>query len=406
MKKTDNETRPLLLIVDDNVRNLQVIGSALYKQNYQISMADSAENALKLLENIKPDLILLDISMPGKDGLQLCREIKAEDGLKNIPVIFLTARTETEDILDAFDAGGVDYITKPFNSLELIARIQTHLDLKFSREVIEKNIREIEDANAKLIQLNLLKDRYLSILKTDLSSAANYVRKLLPEKINNRGLKTDWIFTPSAELGGDSFGYHWIDEEHFAIYLLDVSGHGVSAALESVSVLNMLRQQTLVKTDFRDPEQVIKALNKAYQMTEHNNNYFTIWYAVYHSQSRILKYCSAGHPPPIIIDSFGKAEELVNKNHPVGFLPDNDFQGSEIHINSGLSLYIFSDGVFEIKNENKIVWNYYDFRDFLINSYKKKISELKLLFSYVKQSSGENKLRDDFSILKVSFEKE
>ena len=72
MKKTDNETRPLLLIVDDNVRNLQVIGSALYKQNYQISMAESAENALKLLENIKPDLILLDISMPGKDGLELC----------------------------------------------------------------------------------------------------------------------------------------------------------------------------------------------------------------------------------------------------------------------------------------------------------------------------------------------
>ena len=208
----NRKNRPLLLIVDDNARNLQLIGSILYKEHYQISMADNGFNALKLLENIKPDLIILDISMPGKDGFEVCREIKSNPKLKHIPVIFLTAKTDTSDLLLAFEAGGVDYITKPFDKLELLARIKTHLDLKHSRELIEKNAREIEAANAQLIQLNLLKDRYLSMLKTDLSAAANYVKSLLPELIDSDVIKTEWIFTPSAELGGDSFGYHWIDK--------------------------------------------------------------------------------------------------------------------------------------------------------------------------------------------------
>ncbi len=402
-QKQNHKQKPLLLIVDDNPRNLQLIGSILYKENYQISMAENGYNALKLLENIKPDLIILDISMPGKDGFEVCTDIKSNPNYVNIPIIFLTAKNNTKDLLHAFEVGGVDYITKPFDQLELIARIKTHLDLKFSRELIEKSVKDIEEANAKLINLNLLKDRYLSILKTDLASASNYVKSLLPAFIDTDHIKAEWLFAPSAELGGDSFGYHWIDSEHFAIYLLDVSGHGVSSALESVSVQNMLRQQTLPKTDFRNPEKVFTSLNKVYQMNEHNNNYFTIWYGVFHRSSRKLKFCSAGHPSSILIDSQGQVLELNNRNHPVGFLPDSNFTGDEYNGACPFHLFVFSDGVYELQKNNKLIWSYDSFKLFLADAFKNNDNELKLIYDHVKNNSTNNKLQDDFSILKISF---
>jgi len=138
------------------------------------------------------------------------------------------------------------------------------------------------------------------LLNQELAEAAQYVKTILPQPITEGVIRTDWRFVPSTSLGGDAFGYHWLDENHFAIYLIDVSGHGVGAALLSVSVMNVLRSQSLPNTDFKDPEQVLEPLNVAFPGEENNDMFFTIWYGVYKKGTRKLIYASGGHPPAYI----------------------------------------------------------------------------------------------------------
>lgn len=134
MKKKE---RPVILIVDDNPQNLQMLGSTLDEAGYEAAVAMSGKEALEFLKREKPELILLDIMMPEMDGYSACQRIKADIMTREIPIIFLTARTDTEDIVAGFDAGAVDYITKPFHTRELLARVKTHIQLKKAREEIK-----------------------------------------------------------------------------------------------------------------------------------------------------------------------------------------------------------------------------------------------------------------------------
>lgn len=148
-----------ILIIDDNLNNLQVTAKFLKDQGFLISLALDGSSALTLLETITPDLILLDIMMPEMDGIEVCRMIKQR--LKDIPIIFLTAKTETEDLIAGFEAGGVDYITKPFNQNELLVRVKTHLELAFSRK--------------KIIELNQTRDKLYSIIAHDIRAPLNNI---------------------------------------------------------------------------------------------------------------------------------------------------------------------------------------------------------------------------------------
>lgn len=132
-----DEKQPLVMVVDDNSRNLQVVGKILGKNGYNLSLLGDGETALKLAREKLPDLILLDIMMPLIDGFSVCTSLKEDKFTKDIPVIFLTAKTDTDDIVKGFELGGVDYITKPFNHRELLARVNTHVELKRSREEIK-----------------------------------------------------------------------------------------------------------------------------------------------------------------------------------------------------------------------------------------------------------------------------
>ena len=129
---------PRVLIVDDTVQNIQVLGTVLREQNYQINVAQNGLQALESVEKVRPDLILLDVMMPEMDGFEACKRLKANDQTKDIPIIFLTAKVETEDVVRGFDLGAVDYVTKPFNATELLARVHTHLELQRLRRELEE----------------------------------------------------------------------------------------------------------------------------------------------------------------------------------------------------------------------------------------------------------------------------
>ena len=247
-KMVEGGRKPKILIVDDTPENIQVLMGTL-KDQYAIVAAINGEKALKMaVAEPRPDLILLDIMMPGMDGYEVCRRLKADEQVRDIPVIFVTAKTEVEDETLGFELGAVDYITKPFSIPVVKARVKAHLDLKRLRD-----LEAIQRAKLEAV---------LGRLNSELAEAADYVKFLLPQPITEGPLKADWRFVPSTTLGGDALGYHWVDEDSFAIYLVDVCGHGVGAALHSVSVLNVLRSENLQNTDFRRPDQVLAGLNR------------------------------------------------------------------------------------------------------------------------------------------------
>jgi two-component system, sensor histidine kinase and response regulator len=156
-------------VVDDILRNLQVIGNILEEEGYEISVATSGKEAIEMIEEDIPDLILLDVMMPEMNGFEVCKYLKGMEKVKDVPVIFLTAKTETEDIIKGFELGGVDYISKPFKKEELLVRIKTHLQLKLSKElIIEKNKR--------LEQLNKEKNEFLGIAAHDLKNPLSTIK--------------------------------------------------------------------------------------------------------------------------------------------------------------------------------------------------------------------------------------
>lgn len=149
------DEKPLILVVDDNPQNIQVLGSLLMAQEYEIGVAQNGVIALQFIEERLPDLILLDIMMPEMDGIELCKTLKKNILLSHIPVIFLTAKTDTEDIVRGFDVGGVDYVTKPFIAAELLARVKAQLEIRYLRNLIPicaycRKIRDDEGFWAKV----------------------------------------------------------------------------------------------------------------------------------------------------------------------------------------------------------------------------------------------------------------
>jgi signal transduction histidine kinase len=178
---------PLVLAVDDILQNLQVLGAILMDEGYEVSIAQSGIEALEALEHDTPDLILLDVMMPNMTGFEVCEKIKQNPTLAAIPIIFLTAKSEIEDIVRGFKLGGVDYITKPFNKDELLVRINTHLNLKFARDLIIKQ-------NTRLEQLNLEKNEFLGIAAHDLKNPLTAIKGLSEVLADpNSGLDKDEI---------------------------------------------------------------------------------------------------------------------------------------------------------------------------------------------------------------------
>jgi len=172
MNTKQQHISPTILIVDDNSNNVKIIAITLRAFNYKLVIATNGQSAIEMVEKTRPDLVLMDVMMPGMDGYETCEKIKAKKVNENIPVIFLTALSEKANIIRGFEVGGVDYITKPFNKEELISRVKTHLELKFTRDELQKNSNYLQSLNA-------VKDRMFSVIGHDLRSPLGSVKMTL-----------------------------------------------------------------------------------------------------------------------------------------------------------------------------------------------------------------------------------
>ena len=273
---------------------------------------------------------------------------------------------------------------------------------------VSRDVTKQKKAEAILNKTLLDRNEVLKQLSHELSDATGYVKTVLPQPITSGPLLTDWRFIPSLSLGGDSFGYHWIDEDYFAMYLLDVSGHGWSAALLSVSVINVLRSHALPDTDFRDPQQVLFALNNTFPGEQHNDMFFTIWYGVYNLSSRQMAYASGGHPPALLFYSSPNEQLKVNQlrtpNFVIGGRRDAVYQGKTQLINRPSRLYVFSDGVFDITKIDGSIWGFNKFLEFMTKTFNAEHSVLEGILDYARGISQKEEFDDDFTILEIFFE--
>jgi len=275
----NNEPSESVLIVDDNATNLQVLAEILKSREYKIAMAKNGVKALHFIDKIKPDLILLDIMMPEMNGFEVCRKLKENHDTKEIPIIFISALSDTSDKIKGFEAGGVDYITKPFQKEEVLARVKAHMDLRNAHKKLEIINEELKKINkdmkesiqyAKMIQCSLLPN---------------------PEKIMNYLPESFFIWMPKDVVGGDIFFAEFFSDDNdkahsdsfqcfnnteyplcndFIIALIDCTGHGVPGAFMTMIASSGLKR-IIIDEGYRDPANILKRLNFIVKTTLHQD---------------------------------------------------------------------------------------------------------------------------------------
>lgn len=384
------ESQIVVLLIDDQPIVAETIRRILVDQkDIVFHYCQDPTQAIMTAVKVRPTVILQDLVMPEVDGLLLVKYFRAHSLTKDVPMIVLSAKEEPVTKANAFEVGANDYIVKLPDQIELVARIRYH-SAAYTR-LLERN-----EAYEKLAKSRLA-------LQTELNEAADYVRSTLPTPINSK-VATSWVFEPSTVLGGDAFGYHWLDEDHFVFYLLDVCGHGVGAALLSTTVSNLLRTCTLPLANFYEPASVLRSLNESFQMENHHNMFFTMWYGVYKVSKREITYSNGGHPPPILIGGT-KTVLLDLPGMVVGGVPDVVFAQTTVTIPLHSRLYLFSDGVYEITKPDGTMLNYQGFVKF-IEDLPVDISgteDVERVLAFGKSFIENQRFADDFSILKLVF---
>ena len=378
-----------VLLVDDQ----PIIGEAVRRmlasqEDIRFRYCQNPLEAVKMAQDAETTVILSDLVMPQLEGLELVKRFRQEEATRRIPLIVLSTKEEPATKAEAFAQGANDYLVKLPDPVELIARIRHHSSGYISQLQRDEAYRELSKSR--------------QALSDDLDQAARYVQSLLPEPVTGR-VSADWSFIPSASLGGDAFGYHWLDDDHFAAYLLDVSGHGVGSALLGVSVLNTLRARTLPQTDFRDPGQVITRLNTAFRTQDHDGKFFTIWYGVYQPSTRTLAWSGAGHPAAVYFDKpkvEGEPQLLMSVGPMPGVLHDLTYETKTMPIGRGARMFVYSDGVYEIRGPDGRVRTHDEFIEAFAPLDARTLGAI---VSNARRERARDEFDDDVSLVQIDF---
>lgn len=330
-----------LLVVDDNEMNRDLLSRRLEKKGHRVEVAEGGVQALEMIEDDVFDLVLLDIMMPGIDGFEVLEEIRGDHGPSELPVIMATAKTESEDIVAALKIGANDYVTKPFDFPVVLARVQTQLALKKSRD-------ELARAHQRM--------------KRDLEAAAAIQQTLLPVKEPEIvGARCAWRYVPCDELAGDTLNVVPLSDGITGLFVLDVSGHGVPSSLLSVTLSGLMSgvsdpSSVLWKREsdgglgrVATPAEVASELSRRFPYNQETHQYFTMVYGILDADRRLFTYVSAGHPPIVHLRRESEPTLYTSTGPPVALVPailgPSEYEESTIELEAGDRFYLFSDGI-------------------------------------------------------------
>jgi sigma-B regulation protein RsbU (phosphoserine phosphatase) len=357
--------------------------NAGYKDLLKASSAQELFTHLKMdtpnTQELSVDLILLDMMMPAIDGVEACRRIQEQPHLRDIPIVFVTAMGDSNKMAEALDAGAIDYVMKPINKIELLARIRSALRLKY-----EKNWHKERDLH----------------ITTELELAKQVQGSVLSQPIDDENVKIDAIYQPSFELAGDFYAWYRISENRYGIILLDMMGHGISSSLVCMFISSVL-QDTIMK--ITDPEQVISELNRymnqLYMTDKLVNYYFTAIYLVLDTKEKTIEYVNAGHPPGLV---FMEDEVVLLEQSccAVGFFEKIKIRKGLVQYKNSIQIMLFTDGLVEFLQEDRE-------SDIELEMFKDKLigykdMELFDLAAQLSMSDNEVIQEDDICLVRIS----
>lgn len=411
-----------ILIVDDNPTNLKVLGNSLTTDGYKIDFALNGEQALQWLKKRDFDLILLDVMMPGMDGYEVCRIIKKNKRIKEIPVIFLTAKTLTGDLLEGFKAGGVDYITKPFDSLELKIRLKTHLDLANAKKLIKKQVKELKLANETLEQKVVertkeiqTKKEIIELKNKELTDSILYARRIqkaiLPpgDYIETLFPKRFILYLPKDIVSGD---FYWIKKINNKIIsvVADCTGHGVPGAFMSLLGIAFLNDIVYKNEEIHANEilnelrdKIIHSLRQTGHIDDLSKDGIDV--ALYMLDENNLSVEFSGANNPLYIVRNEKLITIKPDRMPIGihYGEFKEFTNHKIDLDNGDILYTSTDGYYDQfggKDNKKL--KLVKFKELLIELSIESMEEQERLFKKnLREWMGDNEQVDDILLMGV-----
>jgi serine phosphatase RsbU (regulator of sigma subunit) len=330
------DTRSDILIVDDTPANLQLLSKMLSDHNFRVRPVPSGSLAMNVARVEPPDLVLLDIRMPDMDGYAVCEKLKADERTRDIPIIFISALDATQDKVRAFQVGGVDYITKPFQVDEVLARVKTHLALR-------KLQSQLQEANAKMMmELTLAGEVQTSFLPRELPS--------IP------GWQLAVTLQSSRETSGDFYDIHLLPNQHLEILIADVVDKGAGAALFMALCWTLFRIYAMEYPS--QPELVLEAVNKRIIEDTNTKQFVTAFYGVLDPETGKLTYCNAGHCPPYLftLENDSNPKQLIRTGVPLGIFEDQSWKRRIVNLHLSDVLVFYTDGITEAQNENQILF--------------------------------------------------
>ena len=335
----NNHPNAKILVVDDEPQNIRLLQIRLQADGYTVLTANSGQEALKLVQAEAPDLILLDIMMPGMNGFEVCQQIRAEETTQFIPVVMVTALSEKEDRIRAIEAGADDFISKPFDSHEVLARVRSLVRIKRYHDALEQANRELKMHNERLDK--------------ELQMASEIQDSLMPQGITDLlGFRIVSHYTPAVVVGGDFFDLWEVERGRLGVFISDVMGHGVSAAFITVFIKTVVEEMS-VQTD--DPGRLLKELNTRFNKMISSQQYMfaTEFCAVIDLSNETLHYANAGHPFPFLVQRQRNVCKPIGDQSTgkgLGLLPDSTYQTHHYPFTSSDGLFLYTDGAYELQN--------------------------------------------------------
>jgi sigma-B regulation protein RsbU (phosphoserine phosphatase) len=411
-----NPSAGALLVVDDSEVNRTSLARLLTTQGYDVTVGTGGAQALALLAERRFDVVLLDVMMNDVNGLDVLRTVREIHSPSELPVIMVTAKDQSEDIVRGLRLGANDYVIKPLDLPVLLARVQTQLSLKRAVERVlrlEKNLeqrnQELTAANAKLTVAN-------ELMKQDLEAAVRIQEAFLPQTSPGfPAANFAWLFKPCAALAGDTLNVFALDEQHVGMYVLDVSGHGVAAALLAVTLSHILSPRRtpdsiLIRPadgqpsdEIVPPAEVAANLSRRFPLDPVTEQYFTIIYGILDLETGVIRYACAGHPGPIHIPADGPAVQPECTGLPVG-VGKGEYREYRIELDPGDRLYFYSDGLFEAMNPERDSFGKARLCATLDRRRSASLADsVRALWEEVSHWAGDAPPQDDISILAVEY---
>jgi sigma-B regulation protein RsbU (phosphoserine phosphatase) len=311
-----------VLIVDDTSANVELLETLLRVEGFQTYTATNGGDARAMAEQHRPDLILLDVVMPGESGFETCAQLKTDPATVDIPIIFLSALDDVRSKVNGFKVGGVDFVSKPVHGEEVLARVRVHL-----------RIRESNQALAREHQTRLEEFR-----------SAQQAILVRPEDYPSACFAVQYV--PLEGVGGDFYDVVEVGQDVYGYFVADVSGHGVSAAFLTSAIKALLRQYS---GPLFTPEDTMRGVDRVMREVLGEEQYLTACYALFNRRTRKLSVVSAGHPPMVIVRQDGKVELVEMKSDPLGIFSSLVLQRQDLRLSPGDRFYLYSDGLIELE---------------------------------------------------------